>query len=128
MVLVTLGFAARSAGPDVALERYNGGDVGTSAKIWELTCRLGDAQSCFHLGIRAQQGFRTAPDAPRARQLFEQACTGGSPMGCTNFGFYLYRGEGGAIDSSAALEAWLKACAGNESLGCAQLGDVVSRP
>ena len=85
-------------------------------------CDSNDADSCFDLGVRYDDGQGVKQDYSKATTYYEKACSMNDGDGCFISGLYYSQGKGVKQDYSKASTLYEKACNLNDGVGCSNLG------
>ena len=92
----------------------------------ERTCLVGQAESCFQIGVLFYYGRDAFPrDRASSSRAFARGCDLGDSRACNNLGDAMAYGDGLGRDVEGAASSFLKACRLGEPLGCANLGYMV---
>ncbi len=82
--LYSLGCTAKSSVACDAAARmsFAAQDAAKGVELLQRACDLGNAGSCFVLGLRYRQGMGVPADPVQAGALIKRACDGGQPIAC----------------------------------------------
>ena len=64
----------------------------------------GDAEVCFNLGFRYDEGKGVDQNKSRAVELYGKACDGGEALGCLQLGHMYENGDGVAKNETTAAD------------------------
>ena len=98
------------------------GDFGSALKIFEESCRTGNASGCSRAGWYYQNGKGVRKDYPRALDRYQTACAGGDGLGCYNAGWLYEKGTGVPMSYDTARTWYEKGCDLNNAHSCTALG------
>lgn len=76
----------------------------------EKECYLKNADACFNLAVKYEQGQYISKDTFKAVEFYQKSCEGGNAGGCNNLAWAYSEGVGVRLDKSKALLFYGKAC------------------
>jgi TPR repeat protein len=91
---------------------------------FESGCTIGDAESCYYLGIALERGTGVPLDATRAQQIYAKGCELGSLYACTNEAGLHLQGKGVKKDTARAATLYARACDRRDDRACYWLGAI----
>lgn len=98
----------------------SGGAGGLTAEVGQLgeSCEGGNADACFELGTRYDEGKGTGTDKPKAALAYKNACDKSDLRGCHNLGVMLIEGEGIPRNVGNGFKLLNQACDKGQKKSC----------
>jgi hypothetical protein len=89
---------------------------------FEERCNAGDADACFIVAARFEQGDDVKRDLKQCIKYERRACELGSQAGCVALAKYMVTGRGVPRDPEKAFAVFERECAADFARGCESLG------